>query len=96
MLLAFYCLQTRPVCVKVLKQRAANAGFATVGLRRAGRSKVSPELPGGSGPRGLGQVWLCRELITINYELLGLWELLVWVFLLLICIQTSWSRGRAH
>lgn len=47
-------------------------------------------------PRALGQVLLCRKVITINYELLGHWELLVWVFLLLICIQMSWSPSRAH
>lgn len=33
------------------------------------------------------QVLFCREVININYELLGHWKLLVWVFLLDIYIQ---------
>lgn len=37
---------------------------------------------------GIGvRVLFCGEVININYELFGQWELLVWVFLLVIYIQ---------
>lgn len=59
------------------------------------------ELPGCFCPPGSWLVFgvqalLCREMININYELLGHWKLLVWVFLLGIYIEMRWSPSRVH
>lgn len=59
------------------------------------------ELPGCFCPPGSWLVFgvqalLCREMININYELLGHWKLLVWEFLLGIYIEMRWSPSRVH